>query len=204
MNRRGDPAAIERRFTANRARILAPSGPIRPGLAGDRAPRLIGLAAVYGAESALPEVGEKFVEVLARGCFDRTLREMPDVRCVFNDRRGAVLGRAASGTLRLRLLEVGLGFEVSLPETDHGRSAAELVARGDVDGCSIGFNVVRENLTVRADGTLVSTLVDVDLFYVGPATFPGLVPTQVDLVRSRLLRARAILRRRREASTRGR
>ncbi|WP_443701100.1 HK97 family phage prohead protease, partial [Pseudomonas sp.] len=51
----------------------------------------------------------------------------------------ALLGRVGAGTLRLKEDDVGLAFELDLPDTSLGRDVAELVKRGDVDGCSFGF-----------------------------------------------------------------
>jgi len=159
--------------------------------------KLAGYAAKFGRESGVltePNFnrGDPFVEVIRAGAFARSLREN-DVRALYNHDTNHVLGRTKSGTLRLSEDSIGLRFELDLPDTGAGRDVREMVARGDIDGCSFGFNVVEDEVSVRDDGTTLRTLVEVDLHEVSPAVaWPAYESSEV------ALRARA---RGREPST---
>lgn len=166
--------------------VRASGDPAKPGS------KLAGYAARFGVESSVlydcsiycdPD-GQPlpFVEVLDRGVFDRTLRDMPDVRALYNHDTSAVLGRTASGTLRLSVDDEGLLFEDDLPDTIDGQRARELVRRGDIDGCSFGFSIVRNQLTQRSGLPAVHTIFDVDLYEISIAVaFPAYPQTDVAL-----------------------
>jgi phage head maturation protease len=52
--------------------------------------------------------------------------------------------------------------------------------RGDVSGCSFSFRTLKDEWTYSADGgTTLRTLIDVELFDVGPVTFPAYPATDV-------------------------
>lgn len=55
----------------------------------------------------------------------------------------------------------------------------ERVKRGDVDQCSFGFNIVREETDWRDDGTVKWTIREVDLHEVSVCTFPAYEDTGV-------------------------
>lgn len=167
--------------------------------AGDEAAgpnRLVGYAARFGAESAVlcdrnVNDGRPFVEVIDPAAFDRTLKEMPDVRALYNHDTGAVLGRTRSGTLALAIDESGLAFTCELPDTEDGRRAKVLVGRGDIDGCSFGFCVVEDRIEDRGpDLPALRTLLDVELHEVSIAVaFPAYEATEVSLRTRRTIRA---------------
>lgn len=159
--------------------------------AGDEAAgpnRLAGYAAKFGAESAVlcdrnVNDGRPFVEVIDPAAFDRTLRELPDVRALYNHDTGAVLGRTKSGTLSLSVDADGLAFACELPDTEDGRRAKVLVGRGDIDGCSFGFVVLEDRIEDRGpDLPALRTLLDVELHEVSIAVaFPAYEATEVSL-----------------------
>lgn len=154
--------------------------------------KLVGYAAKFGVESEVlydPEVIKDakgnplpFIEVLDLHVFDRTLHELPDVRALHNHDTSAVLGRTKSGTLRIRLDDVGLGFEDDLPGNVDGQRAHTQVKRKDVDGCSFGFVVLEDELVARPGLPHLRTLFDVDLFEISIAvTFPAYTQTEVSV-----------------------
>ena len=156
---------------------------------GDGAPtKLIGYAAKFNAQSEPltdPLSGATFVELIAPGAFARTLRESPDVRALYNHNTSHVLGRVKSGTLRLWEDEVGLRFEVDLPDTSFAFDLKESVRRGDIDGCSFGF-VCRDDSITRVGDTVVRTLLDIELYEISTGVaFPAYPATVVSL-RSRI------------------
>lgn len=50
-----------------------------------------------------------------------------------------LLGRTASGTLKLAEDDVGLAFRAPIPDTQTGRNVKAVVKRGDADGMSFAF-----------------------------------------------------------------
>lgn len=77
--------------------------------------------------------------------------DLTDVRCFMNHDSSKLLGRTSSGTLTLAVDEVGLHFRCALPNTSTGRDAMELVQRGDLNQCSIGFTVDKDKWTKGKD-----------------------------------------------------
>ena len=53
------------------------------------------------------------------------------------------------------------------------------VKRGDVDQCSFGFNIVKEDTEIREDGSVHWTIREVELFEVSVVTFPAYEETAV-------------------------
>jgi HK97 family phage prohead protease len=99
-----------------------------------------GYAAVFNSPSEpLP-----FVERIAPGAFSRSLKSRNDVKMLWNHDTSQVLGSTRAKTLTLVEDERGLKVSGVLPNTSAGRDAAELLRRGDVDGMSFGFTVIRD------------------------------------------------------------
>ena len=98
---------------------------------------LTGYAAVFNSEAVLGD----FTEVIRQGAFAKSLATASNIRALYHHQGDALLGTSKAGTLQLREDSHGLAFDLSLPDTSHGRDLAVLVARGDVAGCSFGFRV---------------------------------------------------------------
>lgn len=147
---------------------------------GDK-PGIEGVASVYTQDY---DTGW-FVERIAQGAFDRALSEKQDVRCLFNHDVNNVLGRTKSGTLRLSNSKGGLGYDCDTdPNTTVGRDVPAMIDRGDVDGCSFSFNVRKDNWSDEFDAAgkyvrSIRVIEDLDLFDVGPVTFPAYTDTSV-------------------------
>ena len=62
-----------------------------------------------------------------------------DARALYAHDERALLGRVSNGTLRISEDEQGVTFGLDLPDTTAGRDVAELVRRGDLQGCSFGM-----------------------------------------------------------------
>lgn len=99
---------------------------------------LSGLAAVFDQPTTRQD-DYAGTETIARTAFDGLLAG--DVVAVVNHDPGQLLGRTASGTLRLQITREGLGFELDLPDTQLGRDVRELVKRGDLSGMSFSATV---------------------------------------------------------------
>lgn len=123
---------------------------------------LTGYFAVY---NSLSEDLGGFVEQIAPGAFDQSLKDQPDVLALYHHDYRDVLGRTTSGTLTLQTDDKGLRFALKLPNTTVGNDVAVLVERGDIHGCSFGFYVPDNGDTwgTTADGTPLRTLLKVVL-----------------------------------------
>jgi len=116
-----------------------------------------------------------FYEKVAKGAFARALKENV-IKALWNHRTDFVLGSTKSGTLRLQEDDVGLYFEIDLPENTWGRDAFESISRGDVDGVSFGFYIYEDGDTwewIKDEGVYERTLLAINLFEISPTPFPA-------------------------------
>lgn len=124
------------------------------------------------------EIAPGMSESIAPGAFSRTVSG--DIRALINHDTTLVLGRTSAHTLELREDEHGLWGRVEInPNDSDAMNLYERVKRGDVDGCSIGFGIVKEDTEVRDDGSVHWTIEDVDLFEVSACTFPAYQETNI-------------------------
>lgn len=117
-------------------------------------------------------------EEISSGAFDGTLGN--DIRALANHETMFVLGRNKAGTLELRADSYGLWGSIKInPNDSDAVNLYERVKRGDVDQCSFGFNIIREETDWRDDGTVKWTLKEIDLHEVSVVTFPAYEATGV-------------------------
>lgn len=117
-------------------------------------------------------------ERVSRSAFDAALKRKDDARGLFNHDPNAILGRTTSGTMRLSVDDVGLRYEIDLPNTQQAQAVAEAVARGDVSGSSFSFRVEKQTFEKDAKRNAeIRTIEQVELFDVGPVTFPAYAAT---------------------------
>ena len=120
-----------------------------------------------------------FRELLVRGCFAEAIKTS-DVRGLFNHNPDKILGRTASGTLRVFEDEKGLRFEVDPPETSYAKDLQISMQRGDVNQCSFGFRVAADgdHWKEDSDGLWIRTIHKVEQLYdVSPVTYPAYTST---------------------------
>jgi HK97 family phage prohead protease len=140
------------------------------------------------------------LESIAPPAFKRALDDpSTDVRALFNHDPSMLLGRQASGTLRIGTDSHGMEYEVDLPDTSLGRDVRALAERGDLSGSSFAFVPDEDEWSTRS-GRRVRTHTSVGrLVDVSPVTFPAYDGATVALRsfhfdqpsgRSRLIRAR--------------
>ncbi len=135
-----------------------------------------GYAAVFNQWSA--DLGG-FIEMIRPGAFAKTLQEA-DVRGAFNHDANYVLGRNKSGTLELQEDDYGLKFRVDPPETQWADDLRTSIKRGDIDQASFAFNTIRDKWTRSTnDEPHKRELIEVQLFDVGPVTYPAYPQTSV-------------------------
>lgn len=141
------------------------------------------------------EIGPGMSESIAPGAFSNTISG--DIRALINHDTTLVLGRTKAHTLELREDEHGLWGRVEInPNDSDAMNLYERVTRGDVDGCSFGFDIVSEDTEYRDDGSIHWTILEVELYEVSACTFPAYEATNIS---AREKQRDDILERRRQA-----
>lgn len=148
---------------------------------------VLGYVVKYDTDSVIMRdwFGDEFVEQIAKGAFDQALRENT-IKALWSHDTRTVLGSTGNGTLVLRSDDVGLEFELDLPDTTAGRDAFESIKRGDVDGMSFGFNARKDKWAKEDRGQGKTplyrrTVLDADLREVSPVAFPAYPDSEVSV-----------------------
>lgn len=125
------------------------------------------------------DMGYGMSESIAPGAFAKSMGN--DVRALINHDTTLVLGRTSAHTLELREDSHGLWGKITInPKDSDAMNLYERVKRGDVDQCSIGFNIVREETDLNDDnGTIHWTITEADLHEVSACTFPAYKETAI-------------------------
>ena len=138
--------------------------------------RIEGYFAVFNSTY---ELGPGMSESIAPGAFSNTLDA--DIRALIDHETMYVLGRNKAGTLELREDDKGLWGSILLnPNDQDAMNAYARVSRGDVNQCSIGFNIRSEETDFRDDGSIHWTITDIELAEVSVCTFPAYSETSVE------------------------
>jgi HK97 family phage prohead protease len=96
-----------------------------------------GYAAVFNSDSEpLP-----FIERIAPGAFNKSLKSRNNIRMYMNHDSSMLLATTRAKTLRLSEDSKGLLVDATLPDTSVGRDLSVLMQRKDVDSMSFGFTV---------------------------------------------------------------
>ena len=123
------------------------------------------------------EIWEGMSESIDPHAFDDQLNE--DIRALIDHKTRLVIGRTKAGTLQLRVDDTGLWGDVKINRNDvDAINVYELVKRGDVDQCSIGFEIVDEDVS-SIDNKTHWTIKKVKLYEVSIVTFPAYEETCV-------------------------
>ncbi len=132
----------------------------------------------FAVFNKLTELWPGAFEEIAPGAFDGTLSN--DIRALINHDTTLVLGRNKSNTLELKADNYGLWARIKInPNDTDAVNLYERVKRGDVDQCSFGFNILKEEVDFRDDGTVKWTMQEIDLHEVSPCTFPAYEETGI-------------------------
>jgi HK97 family phage prohead protease len=166
MVERPEPPELEMRLTKL---------PVQLRATGSR--RVVGgYAAVF---DSLSENLGGFTEIVDDRAFNKSAGDQwPGVMCRFQHLDTMLLGTTAARTLRLAIDQMGLFYEVDLPESR--ADTFELVSRGDVSGSSFAFQAYDDQWDYR-DGTALRTLLSVRLIDVAPVVNPAYVNTSAGL-----------------------
>lgn len=102
-----------------------------------------GYALKFGVRSAmLCDWYDNYVEVLEPGCITQELLDRQDIKLTMFHSSKLVLARSnkGQGTLSYETDAEGVRFWAEMPRTVDGEKALELVARGDIAGCSFAYS----------------------------------------------------------------
>lgn len=126
------------------------------------------------------EVYSGWIETIAPGAFSRTLAENHDVKVLWNHNTNIVMGSTENRTAHLEQDEYGLrGWDEINEDDQDARNVYARIARGDVRGCSFGFDIRGMEESWDDDGTYRTRLTDVELYEVSPCTFPAYEQTSI-------------------------
>jgi len=152
------------------------------GATPDSMPAVDGYAAVFwqdGQTETQYMLYEDLAERILPGAFDRALVE-DDVRALVNHNANLVLGRTSAGTLKLSIDTTGLRYAIEPPDTQAARDVTASIRRGDVSGSSFSF--IPTDVSWREqEGLVIREIRAVQLFDVGPVTFPAYEATTAGL-----------------------
>jgi uncharacterized protein len=151
----------------------------------DNEKRTISGSIKYNTESAEMRDwwGDTFVEEIAEGAFDESLK-VRDVVGLWSHDTSQVLGNTKSGTLRIENTKKELRFELDIPNTSVGNDAWELIKRGDVDGVSFGMKVTKDKWSSEnRDGKKIykRTILNAELYEISPVAFPAYPANEVSV-----------------------
>lgn len=126
------------------------------------------------------EVWDGATESIRAGAFDESVND--DVRALYNHNTDVILGRTTNGTLELRQDDKGLWGRIKLNKKDsEAVNVYERIARGDITGCSFGFDIEKEERTISDNGNVHYEITKVKpLYEVSPCVFPAYEATRID------------------------
>lgn len=118
-------------------------------------------------------------ESIAPGAFSDCLSD--DVRALFNHNHDIVLGRTSAGTLELKQDNYGLWGRVQINREDSdAMNAYRRIARGDITGCSFGFDIKEQKTDYKEDGSVHWLITKISpLYEISPCTFPAYEDTTI-------------------------
>lgn len=126
------------------------------------------------------QVWDGATESIAPGAFNNSIHG--DVRALYNHNDDLVLGRTSAGTFALEDRSDGLWGRIKVNRKDSdAMNAYARVERGDVSGCSFGFNIAKQEADYRDDGTVHWTITEVDpLYECSICAFPAYEATHIN------------------------
>lgn len=129
-------------------------------------------AAITDADGRV--ISPALIERINPRAFNKALSERQDVRALFNHDPNLVLGRTSARTLMLAKSLRGLDYEVDPGNTTVAKDVQEHISRKDVTGSSFGFNVREQKFSWDEERQAdIREILSVDLYDVGPVTFPA-------------------------------
>jgi hypothetical protein len=166
---------VERLFVST---FIKGGSPIEVRSAPNGISRTIGgYAAVFNRSS---ENLGGFTEKVNTSFFNKSRADgWPGVVCRFNHQDNFLLGSTRSGTCRLGIDDVGLSYDVDLPECRS--DVLEMTARGDLAHSSFAFQTYEDDWMTTEGGYPVRMLMSGRLIDVAPVTVPAYPDATVGL-----------------------
>jgi HK97 family phage prohead protease len=156
----------ERRFTSVPVEIRA----------GSDKPTIGGYAAKF--TPAISQNLGGFKEQIMPVAFNRSASQgWPDVQARYNHEDSMLLGTVGGGSLRLRVNDTGLQYEVDMLDDAISQRIYKLVARGDVRQSSFAFIADQDEWTTDDTGFPLRSLHQVRLVDVAPVNAPAYLDT---------------------------
>lgn len=135
-----------------------------------------GYFVVFNSET---ELYQGVYEEVAPEAFDSV--DFSDVKALVDHDTAKVLGRTKASTLSLSVDDKGLYGEITVNENDQeAMNLYSRVVRGDVDQCSFGFEILKEEMIQNSDGTVKFIIKSLKLYEVSVVTFPAYQDTAVE------------------------
>lgn len=137
------------------------------------------LEGYFAVFNSIYELWAGATESIAPGAFDDSVSD--DVRALYNHNTDIVLGRTSAGTMEIRQDNHGLWGRIRINRSDtDAMNAYARIARGDITGCSFGFDIAAQETDYRDDGSVHWTITKVSpLYEISPCTFPAYQETVV-------------------------
>jgi HK97 family phage prohead protease len=114
-----------------------------------------------------------FVEQVDPAAARKSLADNVPVVARGNHDDNQLLGTIEAETLRLGADDVGVWYEVDLPNTGPGRDHAVLAKRGDLRYSSFAFHTLEDEWSVTDSGFPLRTLTSIQLIDVAPVVSPA-------------------------------
>lgn len=165
-------------MTLNKMETRAAMGKMTIREADDGKRTLTGYAVKWEKKSHVLGYFRQFREQFKKGAFADSLVN-DDQRFLWSHDPSKVLGRTKNGTLRLVEDDIGLRFELDLPDTTLGEDAYKSIKRGDVDGVSFGFKMIDHDLDESDDDIPLRTIAKAKLYEVSAVAFPAYPDTEI-------------------------
>lgn len=137
---------------------------------------LQGYAVKWGKNSH--KIGGRFTERFQKGAFADSLRS-DDQLALWSHDISKVLGRTKNNTLRLEEDDIGLRFELDLPNTTLGNDTYESVKRSDIDGVSFGFRAEQQDWENRNTDNIIRNVTKAKLTEISLVGRPAYPDSQV-------------------------
>ncbi|MCY8792318.1 HK97 family phage prohead protease [Bacillus inaquosorum] len=129
-----------------------------------------------------------FIEMIDKRALDQT--DMSDVRALIDHDPSKILGRTSAGTLKLEVDDIGLRFEVTLPNTQYASDLYENLRVGNISNCSFGFMLGKDGDSFTRDqetGLPLRSLRNISkLTDVSVVTYPAYEDTDVTIAKRNL------------------
>ncbi|WOQ72338.1 HK97 family phage prohead protease [Bacillus stratosphericus] len=151
----------------------------------DKGRMITGYALKFGTRSQ--NLGG-FIETIEKRALQNA--DMSDVRALIDHDPSKILGRTKAGTLKLTVDDIGLRFELSLPNTQYANDLYENLRLGNISNCSFGFHLAKNGDSFKRDEksglplrslTNISRITDVSI-----VTYPAYEDTDVSIAQRHL------------------